>query len=619
MNQTTTKNKTPKELDKLEDLTISQKFDHLADLYAQKVFTTLIPLTCLFKLNGKPYDLSKHFQFEPLFKLRKAKRTILKCARQVGKSQNIIGSNLITSWCIPFFRSLFVSPRFEQAKRLSNDVARDMVNNSPFKNTMLDKQCEESIQERSFTNGSKQYYSFAFLDAERSRGIALIANLNIDETQDIRYDFLDVLENTMAAVTDFDGGYLTFSGTPKTIDNTLTELWNDSSQAEWVVKCQHCGHFNIACPEEDLLKMIGEETCVCGKCQKPLQCETGTFIHRFENRRADFEGYHVSQVIHPLHYNYPAKWVELRNKQRRYPTYRFYNEILGVEYDSTEKLMTLGQLQKACRPETGGVTRGNTLEEALELRRNLHICSMGIDWSGGGGDGTANPSYTSITIAGDILGSDHVQVIYGLKLPRGMSPWQETQYILELFKTFTPSVIAHDYGGAGAIRETLLLQAGIPLEKIFPCTYVCSSDDAIVKYNKPTQGFRSSYSLDKSRSIMVLCTMIKAGKVSFPSWDTIQNYKVSNFEESLLQDFLYIHEDYIERPRGSAIVLIGTTPKKSDDFVHSTNYACSSIWYINQRYPNLAEALNIKLTIEDIQRIDPGLAGQNYFWGNQPN
>jgi hypothetical protein len=32
-------------------------------------------------------------------------------------------------------------------------------------------------------------------------------------------------------------GFYQFSGTPKTIDNTLNALFKDSTMAEWIIKC----------------------------------------------------------------------------------------------------------------------------------------------------------------------------------------------------------------------------------------------------------------------------------------------------------------------------------------------------------------------------------------------
>ena len=145
-------------------------------------------------------------------------------------------------------------------------------------------------------------FSFAYLDAERTRGISADKNV-IDEVQDMDITFLPIIHETLSASRDW--GIIQYAGTPKTLDNTIERLWVDSSMAEWVIKCPHagCGHWNIPSLEFDLIKMIGpvrediSDTCpgvVCAMCQKPInprppaQGGTGRWIHRYAEKRWTF-------------------------------------------------------------------------------------------------------------------------------------------------------------------------------------------------------------------------------------------------------------------------------------------------------------------------------------------
>jgi len=575
-----------------------KNFEFLSGLYRDGKLNSIIPLMPLLQLEGEPYGLIDHFQFEPLFSLTRPKRSVLKCARQVGKSQNVCGRNLILSWLIPYFRSLFVLPRFEQTKRLSTGIVKQFIDESPFKQLFVDKTCEQSILEKSYLRTmARQYFSFAFLDPDRVRSISNISDLYFDEVQDLNWDFIPVIGEVTSAAKQF--GFLNFSGTPKTLDNTLTALWQDSSQGEWITKCGGCNKYNIPDLEHDVMEMIGGKTCVCAKCKKELDCSTGTFVHKFPERRASFAGWHVPQIVHPLHYNYskyPGKWDEILYKQRTYPKARFLNEVLGIEYDSLDKLMTQSQLASACDDRLR-----NEYRDALKNRKGCPIVAMGVDWGGGGQE---SMSFTTIAVGGVPAGQDSIQTFYMEKLDRNMEPQDEVTRILQIFRDFRPDFIAHDYGGAGALRETMLLQAGVPLERVIPYTYVFSPGKAIISYNQATAGYRSSYSLDNTRSILVLCAMIRAGKVRFPSWKTSAEMQINGVDISLAMDFTHIQEERSQTPRGSDIVLIKTTPKKSDDVVSAVNYMASTLWYTQQRYPNLAQAVNISLSPQDLADLN---------------
>jgi len=802
---------------------------------------SLCPALWMLRIKGKPYTLKNHFMFEPMFRLDLPRRTLFKSSRQVGKSQNLCGSRLLKSVTMPYYNILFVSPRFEQVKRLSNQVMRPLIEDAVAKPVFLDDISEQSILERSFATRSIQHYSFAFMDCERIRGIStqenvidesctdsevktynldcstatiikklseikpgdLVESFNsggeivpsivekawcagerecfrisledgsyiegtidhhiptsrgymrveeviehvygterddrgsvrggsdtvdlgnitrgrlcgyseeiqgkphheaegiclgevsnvvrvqskrtvddrewwlrgllgvvehispsdlclftsdtapeqpsdgytdaVDRThaddvwtaggqyghlkpsrivkiehigvhkvydltvagtnafvannvavhncQDINWDFLPVISETLSGSERWRNQL--YTGTPKTFENTIEKLWQESSMAEWGTKCS-CGNWNIAGLGQDLIKMIGKKTCICAKCGKKIYPETGMWIHSNPDMRPTFAGYHVCQIVHPYQYNNPANWAELLYKMRVYPIAKFYNECLGETWDSSSRLMTMTALVAIASEYH------NSLTAALSRMKYYSHITMGIDW-GGGGD--ASGSFTAIVIAGLRSGTDVIEVIYARKTPTYTTPADETKIILELIKLFNPILVAHDYGGAGAIRETLLLQTGYPLAKIVPYTYVFAPTQQVIRYVKAEKGYRSSYNIDKPRSLRVLCAMMKAGKIRLPSWDTSRYCPVTG--ETLFEDFLNILEDRHERDKGPDILLVTKVAAKSDDTVHALNYAASCIWYMQQRYPDISEAMEISIMQEELNKISP--------------
>jgi len=550
------------------------------------MLTAALPL---FRLKGHPYTLDDHFFFEVLFNVHLPRRALFKCARQVGKSQNMTVAKLSKTISLPYYNSLFVCPRFEQIKRISNNYMRPLIEESPVKQIFVrDGQArDQSILQRTFKNGSVHFYSFAFLDAERIRSVSC-SDVNLDEVQDIQWDFIPVIAETMSGSKRWRNQL--YTGTPKTLDNTIHLLWNDSTQSEWVIRCSGCNYWNVPSAEHDLIKMIGSNGPICAKCGKRVEPREGNWAHSFPDRQGIFVGYHIPQTIHPLHYESEANWQDLLYKMHSYPEYRFMNECLGESFDSGIKLMTLKDLRRLAR------CGPNTLEYACNARREFELVSMGIDWGGGGHE---SQSYTAMVVAGLRPGSDVIEVLYYEKLSRTLPPEHETVWILDMIRKFNPQFVAHDYGGAGNLRELMMIQAGVPLEKIIPYTYVASAKKPVITYDaSKDSGTRSSYSIDKARSIVTLCTMMKAGKVLLP-------LREEKDENDAMNDLLNLNEDRQERPRGSDVILVSKTAGTSDDTAHALNYACACLWYAGRGYPDLAEAMRIKLSQKDISMISP--------------
>jgi hypothetical protein len=317
---------------------------------------------------------------------------------------------------------------------------RPLIETSLVKDLFLGDYAEQSILERSFASGSLQHYSFAFLDAERIRGIS-VQEVNLDEVQDINWDFLPVISETLSGSPRWRNQV--FTGTPKTFENTIEKLWQDSSMAEWGTKCS-CGYWNIAALEQDLLKMIGLNTCICAKCGKKIHPQTGQWIHQDPQKRSEFVGYHITQPVHPFQYNVPENWRDMLYKMRVYPQAKFYNECLGETWDSSTRLMTLTKLKEIQQEYP------NDLKTAVSRKKAYSHIVMGVDWGGGGDE---SGSFTAIAVCGMRTGTDIIECIYAQKLPCTMEPQKEIKEILNLAKVFNPIRSEQESHPLRAVRE----------------------------------------------------------------------------------------------------------------------------------------------------------------------
>ena len=560
----------------------------LQKMAANKCFPSLEPLLPLIlNLNGKPYTLENHFPFAPLFRLMMPKSQVWCTGRQVAKSTGLASHGVVVSNAIPFFKTLFVTPLFEQIRRFSNNYVRSFIDQSPIKSQWVGTETENNVLQRSFKNKSLMLFSYALLDADRCRGISA-DRVCIDECQDMDPDHIPIIQETMS----FSSYAIThFTGTPKTMDNPLEGLYRRSSMGEWFIPCHSCRHWNIPALEHDLDAMIGPFTphiserypgTICAKCRKPISPRHGRWVHRNPDRRWLFAGYHVPQILLPLHFANAEKWHTLLMKREGFGNMtqaQFYNEVLGVSVDSGQKLITETELRGACQ-----LPWANAREPDPKCFENLHNYKhkiLAIDWGGGGEEGI---SFTVLAIIG-FRHDGSIDVIWSKRLLIGSDHLAEAVECMKWAQKFDVDFVAHDYTGAGTVRETVMVQAGFNLDRVMALRLVRAASQDIMLFKPATPlNHRQHYSLDKTRSLLYTCQAIKLKMVRFFQYDW-----ASQENPGLIADFLALVENKTESRLGGDIYTITRNVLLSDDFAQAVNIGCAAAWHVNQAWPNFAE------------------------------
>jgi len=574
---------------------------HMAQhVMKQSGYLTVKPLLPLFlSIRGKPYHLHDHFPFAPFFRTRMPTKTLLKTGRQVSKSTSLAAQGVLFSNCIPYFSTLYITPLFEMVRRFSQNYVAPFIETSPVGRLFSGESTINNVLQRSFKNYSQMLFSFAYLDAERTRGISADKNV-IDEVQDMDITFLPIIHETISASRDW--GIIQYAGTPKTLDNTIERLWVDSSMAEWVIKWGHggCGHWNIPALEFDLIKMIGpvhdgiNDQCpgvVCAKCQKainprpPSQGGTGRWIHRVEDKRWTFAGYHIPQIIMPMHYASVEKWSKLVDKKEgrgNVPIHVFYNEVCGESWDSGSKLVTVTDLKRAAN-----LGWRNSVDSASKQISGYVHRFLAVDWGGGGVNkgksDFALQSYTVIAVCG-LAPNGQVHVLYAHRCLTPNAHIAEAKLILNLMTLFECSHVVHDYTGAGTVRETVLLQSGLPAHSLLPIAYTGPAKGDIIVYKPPTQTHtRGHYTMDRNRALNYCCQFIKSGVIRFFDYD----YRGAE-NVGLLHDFLNLIEDKTESGTGRDNYKILRDPAGPDDFAQAVTMGTMMLYQLLGRWPDLA-------------------------------
>jgi hypothetical protein len=594
----------------------------LKELAGRHAFPSLEPLLPLvLNLNGKPYTIKDHFAFSPLFRVLTPKNQVWCTGRQVSKSTSLAAHGVVFSNAVPFFKTLYITPRFEQVRRFSNNYVRPFVDLSPIKSQWSGTNTENSVMQRSFKNNSMMLFSFALLDADRVRGVSA-DRVCIDEVQDMDPDHVPIIQETMSYSR---WGTSYYTGTPKTLDNLIYGLYKRSSQAEWFIPCESCKHWNIPALEHDLDAMIGDYNVhisekqpgtVCAKCRKPVNPRHGRWVHRFPERRWQFAGYHVPQIILPLHFADPEKWSTLLLKREGYGNMtqaQFYNEVMGESVDTGQKLISETDLKAACLLDWE-----NKKEPEPACFKNLNDYKhriLAIDWGGGG---EAGISFTVLSVMG-FRPDGTIDVIWAKRLLIGGDHLAEAVECMKWSNLFNCDFVAHDYTGAGTVRETVMVQAGFNLDRVMAMRLVRSAAQDLLVYKPPTEiNHRAHYSLDKTRSLLYTCQAIKLKQVRFFQYD-----RISQEMPGLISDFLALVENKADSRTSSDIYTITRNVLLTDDFAQAVNLGCAALWHINDAWPNFAAIAGVARISEQVaaaERIDDDdwaedAIGNNFFGG----
>lgn len=560
----------------------------------------ILPILLSFK--KQPLSLRDYQPMAPLFRTDRPHRLTYKCSRQVGKSLSLASGGLLTAATIPNFNMLFVTPLGDQIKRFSVNYVKPLIETSPFKSFFANERTAQTMQQRTLPNGSILHFSFASTSADRIRGINADF-VGFDEIQDFNPDNLSVIEATCAA-SKYE--YFQYTGTPKTLDNTLQGLWLQSSMAEWWVKCPHCGEWNIPSLEYHLEEMIGpyhddisdeNPGTICHKCRKPINPRFGMWVHRYPERKATHAGYHVPTIILPLHFADPKKWASLLEKQNgagHTSRAKFCNEILGEAFDEGQKLVSMTDLQAA-----GSLEWSNNPDDpdpaVFDRLRMYPLTCLAADWAGGG---EKLISFTVLALLG-MKPDGSIDCLWGKRFTASLDHRHEAEECLYWFKKFNVNMFVHDYTGAGVLRESILHDAGIPMDRIIPIQYVRSAKHSIINYVPATpQHARDHYTADKTRSLLYTVDSLKTRRLKFFRYDGSLGSTEKKSEEekmsapsSLMNDFLALVEEKVASASGADNYVISRSALASDDFAQAVNIGCLALWHASGNWPNFADGL----------------------------
>jgi len=454
-------------------------------------------------LDGQPFSLKDYPMYISLYR-GIWRSTLLMCGRQVGKSVSAAAFEVIDSVSIPHFKTLYVSPSLKQTSTFSNTRVAKIMRHSPFiKENYLSTKVPDNVFLKMLANGSELLFTYACDNPDRARGISA-DRVTYDEVQDILYDEVVPVINECLANSQY--GFISYMGTPKTMDNTIQFIWENSTQGEYCIKCAGCNTWSYF---RDIEKGLGKRGVVCLKCSKPLEVRSGIWVDMNPipkdldpedpaNHRV--KSFHIPQIILPANNEDPDRWARILDKRDKYSDSRFRNEVLGVSDSIGTRLVSLQELLGFC--EDYAIERG----PSVTTRGSSSKVLGGVDWSGGGTLGHSRTVAWLWEVSAS--GTGKLKTLWYRIFPSS-NPIEDVREIARVFSLYKVDLVVGD-AGEGALANAQLKQF-IGANKVFQAQYG-SSAKAPVKWNG-----RDRYLIDRTTMIDNFLMFVKRGNAIYPN------------------------------------------------------------------------------------------------------
>jgi len=486
-----------------------------------------------------------------------AREILFMTSRQTEKSTSL-GNKLIGLCGMNWYQNaLFVTPSATQTKVFSSARIDDIVEISPFVKAMTNKSLTWNLLEKEFLTKSKIYLRYAFLNADRIRGIS-VSSIFIDEVQDILKDVMPVIKESASR---YRNSLYVYSGTPKSLDNTIESIWSkESTMSEWVIPCEHHYPWHWIVLGQ---KNIGKRGPICDKCGKPINPEHAYAQWVQMNPGARVEGFRICRPMVPWYFkpdfndaNPYKAWDLLLHVMENYPTAQFMNEVLALSYDSGLKPLTRGEVARAC-DETDTYLMD---EDHVAKLRESHELFAGIDW------GTGENAYTVMTVGGYTRGDSSFQIVYCRRFDGVLTdPEPQMAEIIRLIQKFRIELVGCDYGMGFVQNKKLTSIFGA--KRIHQYQYAAKSTKKVTY-----KGALHRYIIFRTVVMADIFSALKNLKIRLPAY--------SVFKAPYAEDLLSIHAEYSETLR---MIKYDKPRSIPDDTFHSILYCVVTSFHKHRR------------------------------------
>lgn len=488
---------------------------------------------------GMPYSLRDYPMFREIYDTP-IRHRVIRAGRQVSKTVTLAGDITITAATTPYLPMIYANSSGAQTTSFSTSKLDPFLLHSKVIYSMLmnSRTVINNIFNKRFKNMSELRLSFLSESADRLRGSTGFP-IYFDEVQDMLYEAMIDAEECASAA---NGRYPRFmyAGTSKSMNTPLEFFWSISTMKQWIIKCNGCNRWNI--PDK---KNIGSNGIICKRCAKPLDTRQGMWMPTCDGDAESkmHDGFHVPQIIMPMHTESADKWKVLLHKLENYPEWKFDNEVMGFPIGDGEQPITEQMLRDAC---IDGFKMDDHRNEANSGGAGLLVA--GIDWGGGG---TSGLSRTALAIFAVYPDRPADRLVYG-KIFSGGEPTKHIEEIAYTLKRFGVLYAYGDHGGGNfAMSQLAQLTPGI---RIIPVMYT----DQAAPYSWSETAAR--FTVNRTTMIDSFFVDLKKRRMDFYEWESFLPFA---------KDILNVRVEYVGEEQGKTRRMWRHFPAKPDDALHA--------------------------------------------------
>jgi hypothetical protein len=305
-------------------------------------------------------------------------------------------------------------------------------------------------------------------------------------------------------------GVQVFFGTPKRKGGAYWNMWQDSSQNYFHLRCEKCGkYFPLYRPDinwEDI--WLHDYTVRCPECgceQDKIEAQDrGKWISLNPNPNAKFVGYHINQLYIPKF----KKETIISAKPENNPlnTERLYkNEVLGEFHDGEGGTISIQEIYDRC------IDKDRRMVKSISPNSNKRVYA-GFDWGqrsaleqvAGRGRGQSYSCVVILTVEGSLF-----NVEFATKLNRN-EPEYKMQSVEEMFRRYGLHLAVGDIGDANDLTHNL--------QKIYDEKFLASRAShkvmGHIKYSN--EEWPKTIIFEKDYYISEIIGLLKEGRIKFP-------------------------------------------------------------------------------------------------------
>ena len=457
----------------------------------------------------------------------------------VHNSLNLSRVEVLDDLSCPELQILYVAPLQSQAQRYSTLYLNEAIKScelarinqmKALEGLWSDAKILTAVGHQSFANGSGIQLTYAKTSPDRARGIFADV-IDFDEVQDQLTDNIPIISQSTKSSK---WGIRRFTGTAKTVDNTIEGLWRNSSQCEWVMKCDHCGSWNIPNMEGRVLDMIQGDGMHCVSCGGKINVRNGEWVPAHEDRMRTFRGYHIPQVILPFHTENMNNWGKIVRDVMSLPIPVILQEILGISCSQGQRIIDQNTIDRqSVLP---------SVEELQDLLHNYAFTVGGLDWGG-----AEQVSFTVHVILG-VCYDGTIDVLWARRY-QGFDPDEMLTEIAKTHRFYGCKALAADYGMGFDKNVMLESRFGLPVIQIQLCR-----QNSLMNFS-PALG-HPRWMVDKTTALDLMFMGIKYGRMRFPPKEQF---------ESFTKDLLSPYEEVVDHGELAHRRFV-RDPSRPDDF-----------------------------------------------------